>query len=145
MNWLRILLCVTLVCCLASLADAGGLRKSPCASCDGGSCSLNQQMAAAKGWPWTPKPTPPAPVPAPAPPVPVVESDPCTPTEPIVVERVHRPGKRLAAATRAVARVPLKLAAKAIRITGAALKCPLRVLAAGHERRVERRLARRGG
>ena len=140
-------LCAVVLC--VSLSEAGRFRaaQSGCASCANGVCDTAAVQAALPadtemvagnraGWWWN-KPTPPAPVtpPTPAP----------TPPAPCPCARVVVPGTVTAEVSAEVrhplarvAAVPIRAATAAVRAGGKAVKAVV-----GHQRRAERRAARR--
>jgi len=81
-----------------------------------------------EAWPWN------HPKPVPVPVAPVVVPDACTSADQLVVESQDRPGRHI---LKAIVKAPAKLAKAAVRL-------PVRILVAGHERRADRREARRG-
>jgi hypothetical protein len=107
----KVILLSLIVLSVATIAEAA--RKSPRASCAGGSCALNQTAAPTTvGWPWSP----PAPAPRPTPnPAPVVVVPVAPVVADLVIEVPDRPGRQIiAAAIAAVVRAPVAIA-KAIK------------------------------
>lgn len=124
-------LCAIAIYAWVPNAEARGRNGGDCSACAGDACDMAK--APAKAWPWS-KPTPPPPAPAPAPKPDVCAPSACLP----VVETPDKPGEQT---TEAILSVEVKEQKHPLLRV---LSAPLRLLKAGHERRAERRAARRG-